>query len=110
MVNPTPLTFKWAEDDSEGTALSLAALEEQIIGEGPETIAAIMAESVVGSGGVFVHPPGYMQGVRALCDRYGTPPRNSGAQFWRAIPARIRHNSLTRRRPLTQASSSSWTK
>jgi adenosylmethionine-8-amino-7-oxononanoate aminotransferase len=71
MVNPTPLTFKWAEDDSEGTALSLAALEEQIIGEGPETIAAIMAESVVGSGGVFVHPPGYMQGVRALCDRYG---------------------------------------
>ena len=85
MVNPTPLTFKWAEDDSEGTALSLAALEEQIIGEGPETIAAIMAESVVGSGGVFVHPPGYMQGVRALCDRYGTPPRNparnSGAQF-----------------------------
>ena len=52
MVNPTPLTFKWSEDDSEGTALSLAALEEQIIGEGPETIAAIMAESVVGSGGV----------------------------------------------------------
>ena len=85
MVNPTPLTFKWAENDSEGPALSLAALEEQIIGEGPETIAAIMAESVVGSGGVFVHPPGYMQGVRALCDRYGTPPRNparnSGAQF-----------------------------
>ena len=37
----------------------------------PLTIAAIMAESVVGSGGVFVHPPGYMQGVRALCDKYG---------------------------------------
>ena len=85
MVNPTPLTFKWSGDEAEGTSLALAALEEQIIGEGPETIAAIMAESVVGSGGVFVHPPGYMQGVRALCDRYGTPPRNSGAQFWRAI-------------------------
>ena len=85
MVNPTPLTFKWSGDEAEGTSLALAALEEQIIGEGPETIAAIMAESVVGSGGVFVHPPGYMQGVRALCDRYGTPPRNSArnsaAQF-----------------------------
>ena len=85
MVSPTPLTFKWSGDEAEGTSLALAALEEQIIGEGPETIAAIMAESVVGSGGVFVHPPGYMQGVRALCDRYGTPPRNSarnsGAQF-----------------------------
>ena len=85
MVNPTPLTFKWSGDEAEGTSLALAALEEQIIGEGPETIAAIMAESVVGSGGVFVHPPGYMQGVRALCDRYGTPPRNSarnsGAHF-----------------------------
>lgn len=38
--------------------------------EGPDTIAAIMLESIVGAGGVLVSPAGYMEGVRALCDKY----------------------------------------
>jgi len=46
-------------------------LEEQIACEGPGTIAAVMFESIVGSGGVYLAPPGYMEGVRALCDRHG---------------------------------------
>lgn len=45
-------------------------LEEIIQYEGPETIAAIMMESVTGTNGIFVPPTGYMQGVRALCDKY----------------------------------------
>lgn len=45
-------------------------LEEVIQYEGPETIAAIMMESVTGTNGIFVPPTGYMQGVRALCDKY----------------------------------------
>lgn len=45
-------------------------LEEIILYEGPETIAAIMLESVTGTNGIIIPPPGYMQGVRALCDRY----------------------------------------
>jgi taurine---2-oxoglutarate transaminase len=46
-------------------------LEEIIQYEGPETIAAILMESVTGTNGIIVPPNGYMQGVRALCDKYG---------------------------------------
>ncbi len=46
-------------------------LEEIIRYEGPETIAAILIESVTGTNGIILPPDGYLQGVRALCDRYG---------------------------------------
>jgi taurine--2-oxoglutarate transaminase len=46
-------------------------LEEIIRYEGPETIAAILMESVTGTNGIIIPPNGYMQGVRALCDTYG---------------------------------------
>ena len=50
---------------------ALAYLEEVIQLEGPSTIAGILMEPVVGTNGILVPPPGYLQGVRALCDRYG---------------------------------------
>jgi len=46
-------------------------LEEVIQYEGPDSIAAIMMESVTGTNGIIIPPEGYMQGVRALCDKYG---------------------------------------
>ncbi len=46
-------------------------LEEIIQYEGPETIAAILIESVTGTNGIIIPPEGYMQGLRALCDKYG---------------------------------------
>jgi taurine--2-oxoglutarate transaminase len=46
-------------------------LEEIIQYEGPETIAAILIESVTGTNGIIIPPEGYMQGVRALCDKFG---------------------------------------
>src|SRR5258706_5716922 len=46
-------------------------LEEIILYEGPHTDAAILIESVTGTNGVIIPPEGYMQGLRALCDRYG---------------------------------------
>lgn len=46
-------------------------LEEIIHYEGPQTIAAILMESVTGTNGIIIPPEGYMQGVRALCDKYG---------------------------------------
>ena len=39
--------------------------------EGPNTIASILIETVVGTAGVLVPPPGYLEGVRALCDKHG---------------------------------------
>merc|ERR550514_405588 len=69
--NPTPFHFSFGETAEEASLRSLAYLEEMIEMEGPQSIAAIMTESVIGSGGSLLFPPGYMQGVRALCDKYG---------------------------------------
>lgn len=50
---------------------ALTLLEEQIIFEGGENVASIIVESIPGAAGVLTYPDGYLQGVRALCDRYG---------------------------------------
>ena len=39
--------------------------------EGPQTIAAIIVEPVVGTNGILIPPDGYMQGLRDLCDKHG---------------------------------------
>jgi adenosylmethionine-8-amino-7-oxononanoate aminotransferase len=45
-------------------------IEEMILFEGPETVAAVFLEPVQNSGGAFPPPPGYFQRVREICDRY----------------------------------------
>jgi taurine--2-oxoglutarate transaminase len=50
---------------------SLRHLEEVIQLEGPSTIAAFILEPVTGTNGILIPPDGYMQGVRALCDKHG---------------------------------------
>ncbi len=57
--------------EAEFTQDYLNHLEEIIQYEGPQTIAAILMESVTGTNGVIIPPEGYLQGVRQLCDRYG---------------------------------------
>ena len=61
----------WAKSEEEECARALEHLENTIIFEGAKTIAAILIESVVGTAGVIVPPKGYLEGVRALCDKYG---------------------------------------
>ena len=69
--SPYPLFWNFAGDtETERTKMALSMLEEQILNEGPETIAMIQFESIIGSGGVVIPPPGYMEGVRSLCDKY----------------------------------------
>jgi taurine--2-oxoglutarate transaminase len=63
-ANPNISEAEFAQD-------YLNHLEEIILYEGPETIAAILMESVTGTNGIIIPPAGYMQGVRALCDQYG---------------------------------------
>lgn len=60
-----------AASPEQETERALAHLEQTIILEGASTIGAIIIESVVGTNGVLIPPPGYLQGVRELCDRYG---------------------------------------
>jgi taurine--2-oxoglutarate transaminase len=61
----------WATSEEEECRRALEHLEQVIQFEGPATIAAILLETVVGTAGVLIPPPGYLAGVRALCDRYG---------------------------------------
>ena len=56
---------------AEERARALTHLEDTIIFEGPQTVAAVILETVVGTNGILVPPDGYLAGVRALCDRYG---------------------------------------
>lgn len=60
----------WATTPEEECERALQHLEHVIQFEGPSTIGAIILESVVGTAGVIVPPPGYLQGLRALCDKY----------------------------------------
>jgi taurine--2-oxoglutarate transaminase len=55
----------------DDAATSLAMIEEVIQLEGSHTIAAFILESVTGTNGILIPPPGYMEGVRSLCDKYG---------------------------------------
>ncbi|MFT4158148.1 MAG: aspartate aminotransferase family protein [Microbacterium sp.] len=45
-------------------------IEEMILFEGPETVAAVFLEPVQNSGGCFPPPPGYFARVREICDRH----------------------------------------
>ena len=58
-------------DDEACTAFFLKQLEQQLHFEGTDNVAAILMESIVGANGVLLPPEGYMEGVRAICDKYG---------------------------------------
>ncbi|MEU3072968.1 aspartate aminotransferase family protein [Streptomyces laurentii] len=61
----------YATTEAEETERALAHLESTIAFEGPQTIAAIILETVPGTAGIMTPPPGYLTGVRELCDKYG---------------------------------------
>lgn len=60
-----------ATTEEEECQRALDHLDELIRMEGPSTIAAIILETIPGTAGIMIPPPGYLQGVRELCDRYG---------------------------------------
>jgi taurine---2-oxoglutarate transaminase len=60
-----------SSNETEEAQRALEHLENVLMVEGGNTVAAIVLESVVGTNGILVPPPGYLAGVRALCDKYG---------------------------------------
>ncbi|OMC10603.1 aspartate aminotransferase family protein [Mycolicibacterium fortuitum] len=60
-----------AETEEQESQRALEYLDKLIQMEGPATIAAIILESIPGTAGIMVPPPGYLAGVREICDRYG---------------------------------------
>ena len=58
-------------DETQEGERALQHLRDTIMVEGAQTIAAIVLESVVGTNGILVPPPGYLAGVREICDEHG---------------------------------------
>lgn len=61
----------WATTPEEESARTLHHLERVIQAEGPQSVAAILLETIPGTAGVLMPPPGYLAGVREIADRYG---------------------------------------
>ncbi|MEV2252103.1 aspartate aminotransferase family protein [Streptomyces sp. NPDC050147] len=61
----------YAENERQECERALQHLEDTIAFEGPQTLAAIILESVPGTAGIMTPPPGYLKGVREICDRHG---------------------------------------
>ncbi|MEX2627120.1 MAG: aspartate aminotransferase family protein, partial [Ilumatobacteraceae bacterium] len=69
-----PYTYRSAfhsANDAEECERALQHLADVLMVEGPQTVAAIALEPVVGTNGILVPPDGYLQGVRELCDEHG---------------------------------------
>lgn len=62
---------KDGESEAEFARRCAADLEEMIVREGPETIAAFFAEPVMGAGGVIVPPQGYWEAIQPVLKKYG---------------------------------------
>ncbi len=60
-----------AENEQQESERALEYLDRLIQHEGASSFAAIILESVPGTAGIMVPPPGYMAGVREICDKYG---------------------------------------
>ena len=58
------------QDDPHCTLHAADAIEEAILREGADTVAALFLEPVQNAGGCFVPPPGYFERVREICDRH----------------------------------------
>ena len=59
------------KDDAAFCDWLTQGIEDRILWEGPETVAAVFLEPVQNAGGCFVPPEGYFPRVREICDKYG---------------------------------------
>jgi len=71
VMDPTPYHYSFGKTEEEITAHNLEYLDETIMYEGPQTIAAMIIEPVTGSNGILPPPRGYLQGLRKLLSKHG---------------------------------------
>jgi 4-aminobutyrate--pyruvate transaminase len=99
------------ESEAEFTDRIIDSLEQLILREGPETIAAFIAEPIMGAGGVIVPPPTYFEKVQSLlrkydvlfiCDEVITGFGRTG-KMWGAQTCAINPDMITMAKALTSA-------
>ena len=66
---PAPYAYRWTGPGEAGVEAA-NALEQVILREGPETVAAVIGEPIMGAGGVIVPPPSYWPRVREICTKH----------------------------------------
>ena len=71
VMDPEPYSYSFGATDSEKTAANLRYLEEVIMYEGPQNIAAMIIETVTGTNGILPPPEGYLKGLQALLSKHG---------------------------------------
>jgi len=71
VMDPTPYNYSFGKTDAEKTENNLRYLEEVIMYEGPQNIAAMFVETVPGTNGVLIPPKGYLKGLKALLEKHG---------------------------------------
>lgn len=64
-----PYPYRWPGNGDAGIGAA-EAVEQMIQEQGTDTVAAVIAEPVMGAGGVIVPPPSYFPRLREICDRY----------------------------------------
>src|SRR5437762_10764620 len=64
-----PYPYRWQGNQECGIGAA-EAIEKAILTEGPETVGAVIAEPVMGAGGVIVPPATYFPRLREICDRH----------------------------------------
>lgn len=70
---PAPYPYRYDGQLNDGETIGQAAaraIEDAILREGADTVAAVIAEPVQGVGGVIIPPEDYFPRVRAICDQY----------------------------------------
>lgn len=99
------------ESEAEFATRLAAELEEMIIREGPDTVAAFIAEPVMGAGGVIVPPETYFEKIQAVLDKYDVLMIvdevicgfGRTGNTWGSQTFGIRPNSLSAAKALTSA-------
>jgi adenosylmethionine-8-amino-7-oxononanoate aminotransferase len=71
VVPPDPYRCGFCAREGTCTLACADEVERVMRMEGPETVAAVIAEPVIGGGGIFPAPEGYLERLREICDQYG---------------------------------------
>jgi len=70
-LTPYPYRSPFQAPPQHEAAAALEHLETVLMYEGPDSVAAILIEAMIGGSGLVIYPDGYLKGVREICDRHG---------------------------------------